>query len=130
MRRRDFLTGVMLASLAFSNTKGQPPQAPQPSRFDADTIKAGLRTTDIEDQGFIEDSLTLVNQGVLPADLLDTTFIWARRKPRHRFQYFKRALIVRAAALNIPLEDLIAEIEATKPKRNATPQGTNINVKS
>jgi hypothetical protein len=73
------------------------------TRLDAATIKAGLRTTPVEDKGFIDGIITMVNKGTLPADLVDSTFQWARKKPRYRFQYFKQALIVRAAAIGIKL---------------------------
>ncbi|MBN2581274.1 MAG: hypothetical protein JXB10_20000 [Pirellulales bacterium] len=96
MRRRDFLTGIVLASLAIPASS----QAAT-TRFDAETMKAALRTTRIEDQGFIDDVLVLVGKGVLPADLVDSTFAWARRKHRHRFQYFKYGLIYRANKLGI-----------------------------
>ena len=34
--------------------------------------------------------------------LLESTFLWARKKPvEHRFQYFKQGLILRAAKLGI-----------------------------
>jgi hypothetical protein len=122
MRRRDFLAGLMLASLALTDAEGQAAVRP---RFDAETMKAALRTARIEEEGFIDDVLILVNREVLPADLVDSTFIWARRKPRYRFQYFKRGLIFRATELGIPLMDLIAEIEAAKPKTANPPSGNS-----
>jgi hypothetical protein len=74
------------------------------SRFDAATMKAALRTTTIEEQGFITAVLHLVDTGVLPADLVDSTFMWARKKPaKYRFQYFKFGLIFRANKLGITL---------------------------
>ncbi len=45
----------------------------------------------------------MVNKGTLPADLLNSTFQWARRKGKHRFHYFKQALILRAAQQGIAI---------------------------
>jgi hypothetical protein len=35
--------------------------------------------------------------------MFDSTFLWARKKPRHKFQYFKQALTVRAAGIGVTL---------------------------
>jgi len=77
-------------------------QAASP-RLDADTIKAGLRTATPEEDGFVDMVVDRVDQGKLPASLVHSTFQYARKKRRHRFQYFKRALIIRAAAIGKPL---------------------------
>jgi len=72
------------------------------TRLDAATMKAALRTATPEEAGFITYVLVLVNKGLLPADLVDSTFQWARKKPsKYRFQYFKQALIVRADKIGI-----------------------------
>jgi hypothetical protein len=93
-----------MTSVSFLATAlGGPGEAAQASRFDAATIKAGLRTETPEEGGFVQHVLDLTKQGVLPPDLVDSTFQWARKKPRHRFQFFKRGLTVRAAALGITL---------------------------
>ncbi|MGD0655794.1 MAG: hypothetical protein ABSA16_15760 [Thermoguttaceae bacterium] len=74
------------------------------TRLDATTMKAALRTATIEEGGFIDYVLAKVNKGLLPADLVDGTFQWARKKPyKHRFQYFKQALIVRAAGIGVKI---------------------------
>ena len=33
-----------------------------------------------------------VDDGELPSDLVNTAFLWARRKPQYRVQYFEKAL--------------------------------------
>jgi hypothetical protein len=71
--------------------------------LDASTMKAALRTATPEEDGFIDKVLTLVERKVLPADLVESTFLWAKRKPRNKFQYFKRGLTVRAAQQGISL---------------------------
>jgi hypothetical protein len=72
------------------------------TRLDAATMKAALRTTTIEEGGFIDSVLVQVGKGQIPPDLVDSSFQWARKKPyKHRFQYFRMALIVRADSIGI-----------------------------
>jgi hypothetical protein len=93
---------MLLALLAFSMVSARI-QADS-TRLDAETMKAALRTTTIEEGGFIDYVLGLVSKGKLPGELVDSTFEWARKKPtKHRFQYFKQGLIVRAANIGIKI---------------------------
>ncbi len=95
---------VILAVLAVFTWISASTQAGS-TRLDADTMKAALRTNTTEEGGFIDNLIIRVNKGTLPADLVDSTFQWARKKPyKHRFQYFKQALIVRAAAIGITIK--------------------------
>jgi hypothetical protein len=71
--------------------------------LDPDQIKFVLHaTTDIEG-GFIDRTVGMVQAGKLPRDMFTSCYIWARKKPRHQFQYFQKALTVRAAAIGITL---------------------------
>ena len=73
--------------------------------LDAEKIKALLRTMTVEENGFVDRVLKMVSDGRLPSSLVDSTLQWARKKPyKHRFQYFKQALIVRAAAIGITIK--------------------------
>jgi len=101
MYRRCFIamTSVSFLATAFAG----PSEAAEGTRLSAATIKAALRTTTIEEGGFVERVINLTKEGVLPADLVDSTFQWARKKPVHRFQFFKRGVTVRAAKLGIAL---------------------------
>ncbi len=101
MYRRYFLTVTSVSFLA--TALGGPSEAAQATRLDAATIKAALRTATPEEGGFVERIVNLTKDGVLPADLVDSTFQWARKKSKHRFQYFKRGVIARAAALGITI---------------------------
>jgi phage-related protein len=71
--------------------------------LDAETIKAALKTATPEEDGFVQHVVDRVNAGKLPRDLVVTTFLWARKKPRQQFQYFRFGLIVRAGWLGISL---------------------------
>jgi len=84
---------VLLAVLAVGRTTA----ADAAVRLDADTMKAALRTASPEEDGFIDRVLVLVERGRLSRRLVDGTFQWARKKHRRKFQYFKHALVIRAA---------------------------------
>lgn len=91
---------VLLALLAFSWISTR--VGADTTRLDAATMKAALRTATVEEGGFIDSVLVQVGKGKIPADLVDSTFQWARKKPyKHRFQYFRLALIVRADNIGI-----------------------------
>ena len=97
--RRTILVVAVL--MVFSAVAAQMAAAGTP--LDPDEIKAALRTANIEEEGFIEHVVTLVEQGRLPRSLFDSTFLWARKKPRHKFQYFKWALTARAADVGVAM---------------------------
>jgi len=89
------LTLSLLASLPMHKARAGTP-------LDAGVINAGLRTPTSADQNFVNNVVTMANNGKLPASLVQTTFLWAQKKPaKIRYQYFKRALIVQAQNLGI-----------------------------
>ena len=72
--------------------------------LDADTMKAALHTATPLEDGFIEKVIAKVNAGKLPVDLVQSTFLWARKKPpERRFFYFKQALTLRVKQQGINL---------------------------
>lgn len=78
-----------------------------------DQLRAGLKAFIKKDLVFIDKVVLLVEQGKLPRRLVDSTFLWARKRarfnPRHgRRQlrpmiYFQPALTLRAKRLGIQL---------------------------
>ncbi len=106
-RRRIFAASIRLAVFSLwtvfprgvLSAASPSTPAPPPSRFasilDADTLKAGLRTTEVEEGTFIEQVVQLAKKGTVPPYIVISTFQWARKKPNFQFQYFKRGLIVR-----------------------------------
>jgi hypothetical protein len=62
-----------------------------------------LRPDRPSDRDYLTYVAALLDQGQLPRHLVESTFLWARQKPRHKSQYFKQALIVRADAIGIHL---------------------------
>ena len=72
--------------------------------LDPALMKAILRVVTPEENRFFDLVLWKMKTKVLPAELFYSTFEWARKKPsKNRFQYFKQALIVRAAAIGVDL---------------------------
>jgi hypothetical protein len=96
------LWAVIFCILVVSSLKSNQAAAQEP-RLDAEQIKAGLRTTTVEENGFVDRVVLLVENRLLPARTVYTTFLWARKKPRHKFQYFRRAMIIRARQIGIRL---------------------------
>ncbi len=76
----------------------------------AEEMKNSLQTALPEEEGFIDDVVDRVNNASRPrnqrlsAAMVESTFQWARGKnTRHRFQYFRRALTLRAAQIGVRL---------------------------
>jgi hypothetical protein len=69
----------------------------------ADIVKAALNTATPQENGFIEYVLAKVDQGTLPLDLVKSTLLWAKKKPRKKFYYFREGLILRASQQGITL---------------------------
>ncbi len=66
-----------------------------------DALEKGLKARRPEEFKFIARVVTLVEFGILPKRLVQSTFFWARAKPRVQAFYFERALKVRARRLGI-----------------------------
>ncbi len=99
MSRRFFCLAIIFATSMLAWTH----LACADDAIDPQQIKAILRTATPEEGGFVDKTVAMVNNGTLPADLFESTLLWARKKPHHKFQYFKHALIQRAAAAGIDL---------------------------
>ncbi len=69
--------------------------------LDAAKMKVALHTDTVEEGCFIEYVVAQVERGKLPVSLVESTFLWARTKPIHKFQYFRLGLIIRARRLGI-----------------------------
>ncbi len=67
-----------------------------------ETLEKGLRARRPQEFQFIDNVVTLVQLKILPQQLVETTFLWARRQhARIPFPYFRRALQIRAARLGL-----------------------------
>lgn len=100
MLRRSALT-VILAGLASPLLLFRRALAGNSEWMNAEVLKASLQTATPEEEGFIGYVLGLVQQGVLPPEIVQSAYLWAKRKPKYKFQYFKRVVIQLAAARGI-----------------------------
>jgi len=91
---------AVLAALVVAST----PAAEAASPLTADTLRAGLRTANPDEEAYLTYVATLLGQGRLPQDLVESTFQWARGKPHpNKAEYFKFGLITRAKDIGITL---------------------------
>ena len=66
-------------------------------------LQTGLLARTPEEQEFVDKVVTMVDSGQLPLGLVQSTFLWARRRRPYPMQYFERALRVRANDLGISI---------------------------
>ena len=69
-------------------------------------LNMGLKARRPVEFDYIKQVVALVDQGLLPKTLVDTTFVWAYKKPTRRLQYFQFALQARANQLGYATPDL------------------------
>jgi hypothetical protein len=118
MRRRAFILSAAAVLFGASLPAQQPAVRPSDARLRdgrqitlRDQLRTGLRAFTPADFVFIDLVVLRVNQGVLPRELVDSTFLWARRRvqtthPNYRQRpivYFQPALAIRARKLGISL---------------------------
>jgi len=94
MLRHALTRLVSFAALVVFSTAAT--HAATTTELDAEKIKAGLHTTYLEEEGFVDRALELVEKGKLSASTVYSTFVWARSHSVHRFQHFKQGLLERA----------------------------------
>jgi hypothetical protein len=68
-----------------------------------DTLEKGLKARLPSEFAFIKTVIEKVDDGTLPRSLVESTFLWARRKPVHPFEYFQEGLKVRAEQIGVML---------------------------
>jgi hypothetical protein len=93
----------ILLSLALALSAAGWSRAAQAGVLDPQVMKVVLHTSAAQDEGFIDYVVYRVDRGTLPLDLVQSTFLWARKKHTKKFFYFKQGLILRAAAQGITL---------------------------
>lgn len=86
---------LLLAATLWAALTMGPAKASEP--LDAAQIKAVLKTAQPEEDGFIDRVVGMANEGKLPGKLVEKAVLWARQKPKHRYQYFRAALIEMAS---------------------------------
>jgi hypothetical protein len=122
VQRLVLLAAVAAAAIGAVALRAQTPLPPpvtpsDPANRDGrqitlhDQLRVGLKAVTRGDFAFIDLVVLKVDNGTLPRKLVDSTFLWARRRvqtrsPQYRNRpmvYFQPALILRARALGITL---------------------------
>jgi hypothetical protein len=85
--------------------------------LDAETIKAGLHTTTIEEDGFVDRAVAMVDDGRLSAGLVQSTFVWARGQARYKFQHFRSGLLEQVPSAAIRTELKTGQQVTTPPRQ-------------
>jgi hypothetical protein len=68
-----------------------------------DTLAKGLKARLPEEFAFVDRVVKMVDHGRLPREMVQSTFLWARKKNVHQFQYFEHGLRLRAEEVGIKL---------------------------
>jgi len=103
---------ILLASLAptiapphmaYSEVAAAPPPVAAEVADLEDQLEKGLRARRPREFAFIARVVAFVEQDKLPLKLVKETFDWAREKKPYPFQYFERAMRLRAAKIGVDL---------------------------
>lgn len=68
-----------------------------------DTLAKGLKARLPEEFAFVDRVVKMVDHGQLSREMVQSTFLWARKKRVHQFQYFEHGLRFRAEEAGIKL---------------------------
>ncbi len=104
MNRRTWIRTAAggIAAVLLATIVAGPKHAQAATRkLDADTLKVALRVGRPQDKKFIDRVVAMMKAGDLPRSIVQKSFLWARKKRKHKFEYFKRAVIVLAAKKGI-----------------------------
>jgi hypothetical protein len=67
------------------------------------TLEKGLRARRPVEFAFIASVVQMVDDGTLPQSIVQTSFLWARKKRPYPFPYFRQSLRVQAQAMGVDL---------------------------
>jgi hypothetical protein len=101
MRRRTFL---LLAMAAPTAARAAEPAARAAIASLEDRLKAGLKVRAPADVAFCDRVIEAVRAGEIPAQVVDSTYLWAvRRGKKYPFPAFRQAIRVKAERLGVTL---------------------------
>jgi hypothetical protein len=69
-------------------------------------LEKGLKARRPVEFQYIAEIVAMVDSGDLPRELVDSSFLWARKKTTRQLQYFQFALQARAKKMGISTPDL------------------------
>ena len=67
------------------------------------TLEKGLKARRPVEFDFIASVVEMVDNGTLPASIVQTSFLWARKKRPYPFPYFRQSLRIQAQQMGIDL---------------------------
>ena len=67
------------------------------------TLEKGLRARRPVEFDFIASVVQMVDDGTLPVSIVQTSFLWARKKRPYPFPYFRQSLRIQAQQMGIDL---------------------------
>jgi len=105
---------LIVCAIAIGLAWCQPSPAADPPALDGGGVtidlkgqlEKGLKARRPVEFQYINQIMTLVENGKLPRSMVTSTFVWARKQPTRQLQAFQFALQVRAKGLNVQLPDL------------------------
>ena len=103
MRRISPIAVVLLPLIVVWVVLATTPAQAQAVPLDAEKILVELQGSAQEDRGFTAAVVLAVQQGRLPRSVVESAFIWAKRKESLRYQYSRRAVIALARQRGIRL---------------------------
>lgn len=106
MLRRSLVRFLAVAfgglALATSPAPADAPVAPGGPNLKT-TLEKGLRARRPVEFEFIQQTIDLVDAGTLPQSVVESTFLWARKKRPYPYPFFERALRERAKRLGVTI---------------------------
>jgi hypothetical protein len=96
------LLGVPAVGVVVQVASGSDPVAPGGPDLKT-TLEKGLRARRPVEFAFIAQVMELVDDGTLPRSVVESTFLWARKKRPYPYPFFEQGLKERAKKLGISL---------------------------
>ncbi len=105
MRRRSWLLSIALLFLAPLAVVVLPAlgQGAAANPDLKDVLEKGLKARRPEEFAFIAAVLVKVNDGSLSREMVESTFLWARKHSKNEFQYFQSGIRERAKKIGVDL---------------------------
>ena len=101
---RCFLAALLFAILPLvGDTPRSYAETPAANPDLKSVLEKGLRARRPEEFTFIETVVAKVDNGSLPRETVESTFLWARKQPKNTFQYFQHGIRERAKKIGVTL---------------------------
>ena len=92
----------MLIAKAIADPPSSAPIAPGGPNLQT-TLEKGLKARRPVEFAFIASVVQMVDDGTLPQSIVNTSFLWARKKRPYPFPYFRQSLRLQAQQMGVDL---------------------------